>query len=94
MLDINFSGHHVDVTPALKTLALEKFKKLERHFTSITSIDVVFKVEKLDHIVEATVLIPKARIHAHAKSNDMYAAIDELVDKLESQLETHKDKHR
>jgi len=91
-MQINFTGHHIEVTPALKTLTEEKFKKLERHFDRMTAINVVFKVEKLAQIAEASIFIAKAEIHASAESTDMYTAIDDLVKKLDRQLIKHKEK--
>lgn len=94
MMQINFTGHRLEVTPALKTFTKEKFNKLERHFDKITAINIVFDVEKLRQIAEATILISKAELHASAESEDMYAAIDTLVDKLDRQLIKHKEKTR
>lgn len=93
-MHINFTGHHIEVTPALKTFTEEKFEKLERHFDKITTVNVVFDVEKLSHIAEASVLVAKSEIHARAESQDMYTAIDELVAKLDRQLLKHKEKIR
>lgn len=93
-MHINFTGHHIEVTPALKTFTEEKFGKLERHFDKITTVNVVFDVEKLSHIAEASVLVAKSEIHARAESQDMYTAIDELVAKLDRQLLKHKEKIR
>ena len=91
-MQINFTGHHIDVTTALKSYTEEKFNKLERHFDKINSIHVVFDIEKLSQIVEATINITKGEFHARAESEDMYASIDELVDKLDRQLLKHKEK--
>lgn len=91
-MNINFTGHHVDVTPALKAFTNDKFSKLERHFDKITAINVVFNIEKLMQIAEATVLIAKAEFHARAESEDMYTSIDELMNKLDRQLIKHKEK--
>lgn len=93
-MQINFTGHHMVVTPALKTFTQEKFDKLERHFDKITAINVVFDVEKLRQIAEATVLVTKGELHASSESADMYTAIDILVDKLDRQLIKHKEKLR
>ena len=93
-MQINFTGHRMEVTPALKTFTQEKFDKLNRHFDKITAINVIFDVEKLRQIVEATILITKGEIHASSESEDMYAAIDTLVDKLDRQLIKHKEKIR
>lgn len=93
-MQINFTGHKMEITPALRDFAQEKFNKLERHFDKITSINVVFDVDKLRQIVEATVLISKGELHASAEAEDMYSAIDSLIDKLDRQLIKHKEKIR
>lgn len=91
-MQINITGHRLDVTPSLRAFTEEKFEKLERHFEHITAINVVFDVEKLRQIAEATILIAKGEVHASSESEDMYAAIDTLVDKLDRQLNKHKGK--
>ncbi|MDI1352460.1 MAG: ribosome-associated translation inhibitor RaiA [bacterium] len=91
-MQINMTGHRMEVTSALRAFTEEKFEKLERHFDHITAINVVFDVEKLRQIVEATILVSKAELHASSESEDMYAAIDVLVDKLNRQLMKHKEK--
>ncbi|MGQ3892216.1 ribosome hibernation-promoting factor, HPF/YfiA family [Legionella sp. CNM-4043-24] len=93
-MEINFTGHHVEVTPALRAFTEDKFEKLGRHYDKITSINVVFNIEKLAQIAEATIFIAKGEVHARAESEDMYAAIDELMDKLDRQLIKHKEKKR
>ena len=92
LMQINITGHRMDVTPALRAFTEEKFDRLERHFDHITSINVVFDVEKLRQIAEATIYVAKGELHASAESEDMYAAIDVLVDKLNRQLLKHKGK--
>ncbi|KTD67519.1 ribosome hibernation-promoting factor, HPF/YfiA family [Legionella shakespearei] len=91
-MHINITGHRLDVTPALRAFTEEKFEKLERHFDHITAINVVFDVEKLRQIAEATISVSKGTVHASSESEDMYAAIDTLVDKLNRQLTDHKEK--
>lgn len=91
-MQINMTGHRMDVTPALRAFTEEKFDRLERHFDQITAINVTFDVEKLRQIVEATILVSKGELHASSESEDMYAAIDTLVDKLNRQLMKHKEK--
>jgi len=94
MLQINFTGHRMELTPALVNFTQSKFDKLERHFDKITSVNVVFDVEKLRQIAEATVLVSQGELHAKSESEDMYASIDSLVDKLDRQLKKHKEKLR
>ena len=91
-MQINFKGHRLEVTPALKAFTEDKLTRLERHFEKITSINITFDVEKLRQIVEATILIAKGEVHASAEAENMYAAIDELMDKLDKQLMKHKEK--
>lgn len=93
-MQINFTGHGMEITTALKNFTREKFDKLERHFDKIASINVVFDVEKLNQIAEATIHVTKGELHARSESEDMYAAIDTLVDKLDRQLIKHKEKLR
>jgi len=91
-MQINFTGHNVEVTPALRTYTQDKFNKLERHFDKITAIHVVFDIEKLNQIAEASIMIVKGELHARSTSEDMYASIDDLVDKLDRQLIKYKEK--
>ena len=91
-MQINFTGHQVEITGALKAFTEEKISKLSRHFDRITSIHITFNVEKLRQIVDATVLIPKGELHANSAAESMYTAIDEVVAKLDRQLIKHKEK--
>jgi putative sigma-54 modulation protein len=91
-MQIHFTGHQVEVTDALKTFTEEKLGKLERHFERITAINVTFNVQKLRQIVDATVLVAKGELHANAESENMYTAVDDLIDKLDRQLIKHKEK--
>ncbi len=91
-MQIEYTGHGIDVTDPLKGYVKEKFSRLERHFDKIIAAHFTFHLEKLDHIAEATLLVAKSEIHASASSEDMYAAIDALVDKLDRQLMKHKEK--
>ncbi|KTD23850.1 ribosome-associated, sigma 54 modulation protein [Legionella lansingensis] len=93
-MQISFTGHNVDVTPALRAFTVDKFNKLERHFDKITSIHVVFDIEKLNQIAEASIQVAKGELHARAESDDLYSAIDALIDKLDRQLIKHKEKLR
>ena len=87
------SGHHVEVTDAMRDYVNTKVSKLQRHFDQITNTDVTLTVEKLVQKAEATVHVAGADLFAHAESEDMYAAIDGMTDKLDRQLIKHKEKH-
>lgn len=92
-MQINISGHHVDLTDALNDYVHEKLSKLERHSDGVQNVHVILTVEKLDQKAEATVRIKGGEIFAEAHSEDMYAAIDGLTDKLDRQLLKHKEKN-
>ncbi len=92
-MQITFTGHQLEVTDALRQFTKEKLDKLQRHFDRIKSISVTFTIEKLTHVAEATIHVPGTDLHATAEStNDMYSAIDLLIDKLDRQIKKHKEK--
>ncbi len=93
-MQITVSGHHVEVTTPLREYVHTKMERLQRHFDNITNTDVTLVVEKLVQKAEATIHVSGADIFANAESEDMYAAIDQLVDKLDRQLIKHKEKNR
>ena len=91
-MQINLSGHHVDITTPLRDYVTSKMERLERHFDQVTDIHVVLGVEKLRHKAEATMHLSGGNIFADAEQENMYAAIDALVDKLDRQVKKHKEK--
>ncbi|MEE4185525.1 MAG: ribosome-associated translation inhibitor RaiA [Gammaproteobacteria bacterium] len=91
-MQITISGHHVEITSALRDYVNEKLQRIERHFEHITDIHCVLTVEKLEHKAEATVYLSGNSLHAHSVEADMYAAIDAMVDKLDRQVRRHKGK--
>jgi putative sigma-54 modulation protein len=91
-MQINLSGHHVDITEPLRECVDNKFAKLTRHFDHINNVQVVLTVEKLNQIAESTMHLNGTEIHAKAEHSDMYASIDALVDKLDRQLLKYKGK--
>jgi putative sigma-54 modulation protein len=94
-MNLNISGHHLDLTPPLREYVTTKLKRIERHFDHLINADVILSVEKLRHKAEATVHASGADLHAEAVVEaDMYAAIDSLIDKLDQQTRKHKEKLR
>ena len=91
-MQITVSGHHVEVTPALRDYVNAKLSKLQNHFDNITNTAVTLTVEKLVQKAEATVHVAGANLFAACESEDMYAAIDSMADKLDRQLIKHKEK--
>jgi len=91
-MQVTVTGHHIDVSPALRAYVDSKLARLERHFDHLTDVHCVLTVEKLQHKAEATIKLTGGTIHADAVKPDMYAAIDGLVDKLDRQVRKHKEK--
>jgi putative sigma-54 modulation protein len=91
-MQLTITGHHVDVTPALHAYVTEKMQRINRHFDSVISLNVILSVEKLEHGAEATLHAAGKSLVANAIELDMYAAIDSLVDKLDKQVRRYKDK--
>jgi putative sigma-54 modulation protein len=91
-MQINLTGHHVDVTSSLREYVDTKFAKLERHFDHINNVHVVLTVEKLNQKAESTVHMNGTEIFASSTNPDMYTSIDNLVDKLDRQVLKYKGK--
>jgi len=92
MMQINLTGHHVDITDALRSYVDSKFERLARHFDHVINAHVILSVEKLAQKAEATLNINGGKIHADSVHEDMYAAIDTLIDKLDRQVLRYKEK--
>jgi ribosome hibernation promoting factor len=93
-MQLNISGHHLDITDPIKDYVTNKLSKLERHHDRITSTNVILSVEKLVQKAEATVHVSGGEFFANSEHDDLYAAIDILTDKLDRQLIKHKEKNR
>ncbi|MBL3598949.1 MAG: ribosome-associated translation inhibitor RaiA [gamma proteobacterium endosymbiont of Lamellibrachia anaximandri] len=91
-MQISLTGHHIDITDSLKDYVDSKLVKLERHFDNVTNVHVILSVEKLRQKAEATLHINGAHVFADSVQEDMYAAIDSLIDKLDRQVIKHKEK--
>ena len=92
-MQITISGHHVEITDALREVVNNKLEKQERHYDQITSITVTLSVEKQRQMADASLHIAGADLVANAAHDDMYTAIDQLTDKLDRQLIKHKEKN-
>jgi putative sigma-54 modulation protein len=89
---MQLSGHHVEITPALRSYVEKKLGRIMRHFDQVIDTHCVLTVEKLEHRAEATLHVRGETIHALASEGDMYVAIDALADKLERRIRKHKEK--
>ncbi|MDB5847916.1 MAG: raiA [Rhodoferax sp.] len=96
-MNLTISGHHLDVTPALRTYVTSKLDRITRHFDQVVDVKVLLSIEKQKEKQGRQ----RAECNIHVKGNDMfaesshadlYAAVDELVDKLDRQVVRHKDR--
>ena len=91
-MQLTLTGHHIDITPALRSYVEKKLERIVRHFDQVIDVHCVLTVEKLRHQAEATLAVSGGKLHADATDEDMYAAIDALTDKLERLVKKHKEK--
>jgi putative sigma-54 modulation protein len=92
-MNLNITGHHIEVTPALRDYVSGKVEKVIRHFDRVTSVHVILSVEKLVQKAEITLHLKGKDIYADSSDTDLYAAIDLLIDKLDRQVQKYKSKH-
>jgi putative sigma-54 modulation protein len=91
-MNLNLSGHHLDITPAIRDYVINKLDRVSRHFDHVIDVNVILSVDKLRQKVEANVHVRGRDLHAEAIDEDMYAAIDLLADKLNRQVLKHKER--
>ncbi len=91
-MQINLTGHHIELTDSLRDYVNEKMARLERHFDKVSNTHVILTVDKLRHKAEATVHMSGNDIFAECTEDGMYAAIDGLVTKLDRQVKKYKEK--
>ena len=91
-MNLHLTGHHVEITPSIRDYVVSKLSKIERHFDHVIEVNVHMTVEKLDQRIEANVHLSGKDIHVQAHDGDMYAAIDDLIDKLDRQVIKHKER--
>jgi putative sigma-54 modulation protein len=91
-MNLNVSGHHVAITPAIRDYVADKMQRITRHFDMVIDVNVILTVEKLKQKAEVNVHVSGKNIHCECDDGNMYAAIDVLVDKLDRQILKHKRK--
>ena len=92
-MNLNITGHHVEVTPAIREYVTEKIGKVTRHFDQVIDVTVILSVEKLVQKAEVNVHVSGKDIFVQAEDANLYAAIDILTDKLDRQVVKHKEKN-
>jgi len=98
-MNLTISGHHLEVTPALNNYVKTKLDRITRHFDQVVDIKVLLTVEKQKEKerrqrAECNIRVKGSDLFAESSHEDLYAAVDELVDKLDRQVMRHKDRIR
>jgi len=91
-MQLSISGHHLDITEAIKQHSIEKLSKIKHHFDHLININMILEVEKDVQKAEATIHVSGADLFAKAESDNLYVSIDQMVNKLDSQIKKHKEK--
>ena len=91
-MNLNVSGHHIEVTPAIRSYLQSKLERVIRHFDHVIDAHVILTVHKLRQKAEVTLHVRGKDLHCESEEEDLYAAIDLLADKLDRQVLRYKDR--
>lgn len=91
-MNLNITGHHLEITPAIREYAAGKFGKIKRHFDNVIDVKIILSVDKLKQRAEATVHMSGKDLFVECENENLYAAIDTLVDTMDRQVIKHKEK--
>ena len=91
-MQLNLSGHHLDITSSIRQHTSDKLIKIKHHFGNVMNVNMILEVQKDLQKAEATIHVSGADLFAKAQSSDMYVSIDQLINKLDSQIIKHKEK--
>ena len=91
-MNLQISGHHLEITPAIHDYVTGKLERVTRHFDNVIDVNVILSVEKLKQKAEVTVHLSGKDVFVESIDEDLYAAIDSLADKLDRQIQKHKQK--
>jgi len=82
-MNLQLTGHHLDITPPIRAYVESKLERITRHFDEVIDVNVILSTDKLQHKVEMTLHIAGKDLHTESIDADMYAAIDNIIDKLD-----------
>ena len=96
-MNLTISGHHIDVTPALRNYVTGKLDRITRHFDQVVDVRVLLTVENMKEKekrqrAECNIRVKGGDLFAESAHEDLYAAVDGLVDKMDRQVVRHKDR--
>ena len=96
-MNLTISGHHLDVTPAIREYVQNKLERITRHFDQVIDSHVILCIDNLTEKekrqkAEINLRVAGKIVHVASAAHDLYAAIDQLMDKLDRQVVRHKDR--
>lgn len=91
-MNLHLSGRHLEITPPIRDYVSRKLQRVIHHFDHVIDVNLILSVEKLRHRIEASVHVRGKDIFCESADTDMYAAIDDLIDKLDRAIIKHKEK--
>jgi len=91
-MNLNVSGHHLEITPAIRGYVQAKLERVMRHFDNVIDAHVILSVDKLRQKAEVTLRVRGKDLYCESEEGDLYAAIDLMIDKLDRQVLKYKDR--
>lgn len=91
-MNLNLTGRHLDITPAIRSHITDKIAKLKSHFEGVMDVNVILSVDKLRQKAEGTVHLSGKNVFVEAEDDNLYVAIDSMIEKLDRQIIKHKEK--
>src|SRR5262245_12405247 len=85
-MNLHMTGHHLEITPSIRSYVDNKMTRINRHFDHVIDVKMILSVDKLKQKIEANVHLSGKDIFVESTDDDMYAAIDLLIDKLDRQI--------
>lgn len=92
-MNLNLTGRHLEITPAIREHVISKLDKVKRHFDNVIDVNVILSVDKLQQKAEASLHLSGKTIVAETSDTNLYAAIDALIESLDRQVLKHKEKN-
>jgi putative sigma-54 modulation protein len=91
-MNLSITGRHLDITPAIREYVMNKMARVSRHFDNVIDTQVILSIDRLNHTADVTMRLRGKDIHCEAIDENLYAAIDLLVDKIDRQVIKYKTK--
>jgi putative sigma-54 modulation protein len=92
-MNLNLTGRHLEITPAIREHVIAKLDKVKRHFDNVIDVNVILSVDKLQQKAEASLHLSGKTIVAETSDTNLYVAIDALIESLDRQVLKHKEKN-